>query len=80
VFLEPCLYHAMPIQPVSRKKRAHSCPKFTGISEDSAERVTLVYEGGTRNVKKKQRVHETRVPVLGDGEFWPDGRHGAIKG
>jgi hypothetical protein len=27
------------------------------------ERVTLVYEGGTRNVKKKQWLEETRVPV-----------------
>jgi hypothetical protein len=39
----------------------NTCPKFTGIPEDFAERVTLVYEGGTRNVKKKQGVGETRV-------------------
>jgi hypothetical protein len=40
----------------------NSCPKFTGIPEDFTERVSLVYEGGTRNVKKKQGVEETTVP------------------
>jgi len=30
----------------------NTCPKFTGIPEDFAERVCLVYEGVTRNVKK----------------------------
>jgi hypothetical protein len=39
-----------------------TCPKFTGIPEDFTERVSLVYEGGTRNVKKKQGVEETTVP------------------
>jgi hypothetical protein len=40
----------------------NTCPKFTGIPEDFTERVSLVYEGGTRNVKKKQGVQETTVP------------------
>jgi hypothetical protein len=44
-------------------KRANTSSKFTGISKDSVEGVTLVYEGGTRNVKKKQWVLETTVPV-----------------
>jgi hypothetical protein len=42
---------------------SNACPKFTGIPEDFAERVRLVYEGGTRNVKKKQRLRRTTVLV-----------------
>jgi len=50
-------------------KRADTCPKFTGIPEYFTERVTLVYEGGTRNVKKKQGVEKTRVPVSQPGWY-----------
>lgn len=38
-------------------------PSLPGFLRLRRERVTLVYEGGTRNVKKKQWVLETTVPV-----------------
>src|SRR5712671_501316 len=47
----------------SRKKGRIPAPSLPGFLKTSAERVTLVYEGGTRNVKKKQWLEETTVPV-----------------
>src|SRR2546421_10617646 len=53
----------------SRKKGRIPAPSLPGFLKTSAERVTLVYEGGTRNVKKKQWVEETTVPFYW-GWWW----------
>jgi hypothetical protein len=46
----------------SRKWGEIPVPSLPGFLKTS-RKVRLVYEGGTRNVKKKQRLQGTAVPV-----------------
>jgi hypothetical protein len=65
--LSRCLYHTTgPFKAFSKieaGKGEFLPPSLPGFLQTPVERVTLVYEGGTRNVKKKQWLEETRVPM-----------------